>query len=121
MEEKRRAPRFLAKWIIKCLCNCTNKEEGKKIYHGVSRDISALGISLVSNYNICAQKALSVQLTVPGLQKGDQDAILYIGSRTTYTVAKDGDFITGIEFLQFEQDGAQILREHLEKRFGAGK
>jgi hypothetical protein len=76
---------------------------------------------MVSNFNICAQKALSVQLTIPGLHKGDQDAILYIGSRTTYTVAKDGDFITGIEFLQFEQDGAQILREHLEKRFGAGK
>ena len=119
MEEKRRAPRFLAKWIVKCLCNCTIKEEEKIIYQGVSRDISALGVSMVSNFNICAQKALSVRLTIPGLQKGDQETILYIGSRTTYTVEKDGDFITGIEFLQFEQDGAQILREHLEKRFSA--
>ena len=121
MEEKRRAPRFHARWIIKCLCSCTIKEEEKIVYQGVTRDVSALGVSMVSNHNICAQKALSVQLTIPALHKGDQETVLYIGSRTTYTVVKDGSFITGIELLQFEQDGAQILREHLEERFAAGK
>ena len=117
MEEKRRCPRYPTNWSTRFLCNCRKNGPGIDIHHGVAKDLSACGMRLQSDHNVCQEKKVAMQLLIPSMLNGAQKNIVKIIGRSLSTVASDGTFHTRIEFLHFEEDGKKVLESNLSLRF----
>lgn len=114
MEEHRKFPRIPVKWRVALVKDHHRGE----IYHGLTHEVSAEGMSILCDHNIYTDDDVTVLLAVPPLHPGKKEKILEIQCAMVYTVLSSFGlgFRIGIKFLHFKRNGAKYLREYMEKR-----
>jgi hypothetical protein len=107
-------------WNVRFLCDCKRKDKDKevKVHIGVAKKLSTQRVSLVSDHQICQNKKIVMQLTIPSLWNGDTHKVIKVIGFSLGTIVKDSGFVTEISFLHFEDDGRQILEQNLHHHFG---
>lgn len=117
MEESGGITRYPTNWPVRFLCDCKKKGRPITIRDGIARDISASGLRILSDHHICSGKKVAVQLVVPPLLNGNEPAVVNLVGHSRMTVVHEGDFLTELEFFQFEGEGLRVLQNHLKRRF----
>lgn len=117
MNENHEVARYRTNWSVRFLCDCKKHEQGISIHKGVAHEISEQRIHLLSDHHICHEKRVAMQLIIPaGAHNIPHKTIKIIGNSIA-TSAKDGQFLTEIEFAHFDQDGRQELERTLRQHF----
>jgi len=75
-------------------------------YHGVTKDISMLGISLVVNFNIFNDGEVTLLLAIPPAHMG--------GTQTVYSAEHEA-FRIGLSFKAFKRNGKALLEAELAR------
>ena len=117
MEESSNSKRYPTNWGISFLCDCKKQTKELKIHKGIAREISTRGVQILSDHQICQQKKVAMQLTIPSLLSGAPQKVVRIIGHSIVTIMKEGKFMTEIEFQQFEEDGKKELERNLRQRF----
>lgn len=108
---------YPANWNVSFLCDCRKQSKELKIHKGIARELSSSKIKIMSDHQICQQKKVAMQLTIPSLLNGAPQKVIRIIGRSIATIMKEGKFVTEIEFQQFEEDGKKELERNLRQRF----
>ncbi|MBU1776724.1 MAG: hypothetical protein KJ899_08795 [Gammaproteobacteria bacterium] len=117
MEDASNSKCYSTNWGISFLCDCKKQTKELRIHKGIARSISARGVQILSDHQICQQKKVAMQLTIPSLTNGTPQKIIRIIGHSIVTIMKEGKFMTEIEFQQFEEDGKKELERNLHQRF----
>ncbi|OIR16165.1 hypothetical protein GALL_28850 [mine drainage metagenome] len=120
MEKNPDHPLYPANWGVRFLCDCRKQDKDINIHHGIAHEISPHGLLLLSDHPICQQKRIAMQLMIPSLNTGAPHKIVKIIGSTILTTANEGKFLTGIEFLHFEENGQRELEKNLHQHFDTG-
>src|SRR5512140_3044858 len=101
MEIKPDGPRFQTDWSIRFLCDCKKENKEIRIHQGIAHQISAHGVQILSDHNICQQKKVAMQLMIPPMQAGAPQQIVKIIGHSIETIKKEIGFLTEIKFRHF--------------------
>ncbi len=113
--EHRRHTRFRVKWRAAIIVNNGSEQ---LIKHGITKDVSLGGISILLEDNFCVDGTVTVVLQIPMHQFKTEYRILETKARMIHTVF-DGavsQFRAGIEFLEFKAGDKSFLENHLASR-----
>lgn len=117
MKEKSDYPHYPTNWGVRFLCDCKILNKKIDIHKGIAHEISTHGMHMLSDHRICQQKKIAMQLTIPSLLNGAPKNIIKIIGKSIVTIAKEGKFLTEIEFQHFEENGSKELEKILSQRF----
>ena len=119
MGEKPNHSRYATNWGVRFLCDCKKCDKEISIYRGIAQEISTLGVTLLSDHQICQQKKVAMQLMIPSLLNGAHQKIIKIIGNSIATIMKEEKFLTEIQFMYFEENGQKELEKSLYQRFGS--
>jgi hypothetical protein len=108
---------YLTNWDVLLLCKCKKQGQCLRAHVCTAREISTGNVTLLSDHNICQHKKIAMQLTIPALLNGAPKRTVRAIGRCISTVMRDGNFLSVMEFLQFEEDGGRVLENDLHRRF----
>lgn len=117
MDQDYKQSAYPTNWNVSFLCDCKKQTKELKIHKGIARELSSNKIKILSDHQICQQKKVAMQLTIPSLLSGAPQKVIRIIGRSVATIMKEGKFMTEIEFQQFEEDGKKELEHNLRQRF----
>jgi hypothetical protein len=118
MENQQNHPLLSTNWAVRFLCDCRKQNKQINIHKGIAREISTHGVRILSDHQICPQKKIAMQVLIPSVLRGAPQEIIKIIGNSIVTVAKEGRFLTEIEFQNFEMNGLRELNRNLQLRFG---
>jgi hypothetical protein len=110
-------PRYPANWGVRFLCDCKKLDKTIDIHKGIAHEISSNSVCILSDHHICLQKKIAMHVLIPSLLSDAPQKIVKIIGNSINTIAKEGMFLTEIEFLHFEEDGLTVLEKNLRQRF----
>lgn len=108
---------YLTNWDALLLCKCKKQGQCLRIHECIAREISLGSVALVGDHSVCERKNVAIQVMIPARLNGAEKKIIRITGRSLSTVLKDGEFITVLEFLQFEDGHKKLLENDLHQRF----
>ncbi len=87
-------------------------------FHGVTHEISLVGASLLTAYNIFTEELVTLLLAIPPKHHGQPNKVLEIRAAMIYTVhsAEHDQFRIGLHFRRFKGDGRKVLETALKER-----
>ncbi len=87
---------------------------------GATHDISMEGCAVLTEHNFAPGTHVAIQLSLPPNAAGAARTTVEIGGHIVYTVfsAGHGQFRSGISFLNFREDGKNILLRAIKQRTG---
>lgn len=92
-------------------------EATRPTFHGVTNDISMLGLSVLVDYNIFNEGEVTVLLAVPPEHPGGTQKIIEATAKMVYTVysAESNSFRVGMLFRSFKRNGMDLLSSVRER------
>lgn len=112
MEENRQSPRHSKR--LRAVIISDDNGSASKI-HGKTLDISATGVSIISDYNLNTSGPVNVCLLMHPGDRGSPPVIVEAKSRVIYSILsrQQGGFRISLEFTKFVDDGAKVLKKFL--------
>ncbi|MBS4097988.1 MAG: PilZ domain-containing protein [Sulfuricella sp.] len=113
VSERREYTRFHAKWRVAIV---HRNPDGENIHHGVTKDISMGGVSILLENNLYISDLITVLIQIPNQSFKGGSRVLEVKCRMVMTVY-DGSarkFRAGVEFKEFvKKDDRVFLESHL--------
>jgi c-di-GMP-binding flagellar brake protein YcgR len=114
--DRREYIRYHAKWRAAIV---HRNPDGESIHHGVTKDVSIGGVSILLEHNIYIDEAFTVLLQIPNQSFKGGFRVLEVKCRMIHTVY-DGSahkFRAGVEFKEFvKKEDKPFLESHLKTR-----
>ena len=111
--EKRSAERYHVRWKIALIFD---EVEHKPTYHGRTHDLSQVGTAMLTHSNIFTASPVVILIAPPPLHKGHRQKVIEIRARQVYAVYSGAAscFRLGFEFVDFKDDGLQVLKDRFK-------
>ncbi|GGP27304.1 PilZ domain-containing protein [Silvimonas amylolytica] len=118
VQDMRKESRYLVNWRVAIVYSET---EERLSFRGRAFDISASGLSLHSDFSLPVSDRVTVLISIPPSSAGQRPKILEVKSRVVYTVLSSefNTFRTGIQFVDFKNEGKTQLKQILAGRVPA--
>jgi c-di-GMP-binding flagellar brake protein YcgR len=113
--EHRQETRHPFHWPVAIVFDSTEDQE---TYHGVTKDLSLIGCSILTEHNVFSEHPVSILLSLPTEHPGGRRRIVEAKAQMVYTVLSAGHrkFRCGIHFLNFKGKGRATLKRAIEIR-----
>ena len=113
IEDKREASRVRTHWRIAIIFD---EAENKPAIHGHTHELSFSGASVHTDRNVASTAPVTVLLSPPLAYEGNRQKTIEIRANLVYSVYSGSNFCfrIGLDFINFKNDGLQILRDRLE-------
>lgn len=110
-EEHRSEPRFRVRWHV----TAWPGENPKAAHHGLIKDISFKGVSILIEHNIKIVNTVTLHIHLPPLAAGQDPHIVEVKSKLVYTIhdSEELSFRAGFHFVQFKSEAD---RDYLHSR-----
>lgn len=110
--ENRESPRYIAHWRIAIVFDET---ENRSTIHGHTYDLSLSGTSIHTDHNIISNTPVTILLSPPVAYEGERQKIIEAKAKLAYSVYSGSNFCfrVGLHFIQFKNDGMQVLEDIL--------
>ncbi|MDD5175731.1 MAG: hypothetical protein PHQ05_04835 [Sterolibacterium sp.] len=90
--------------------------EHKPTYHGRTHDLSLIGTAMLTHVNVFSPSPVVILLAPPPLHRNHLPRVIEIKARQVYAVYSGATscFRLGFEFIDFKDDGLQVLTDRLK-------
>lgn len=112
-KDKRSADRYHVRWKIALIFD---ELEHKPTYHGRTHDLSLVGTAMLTHSNIFTSSPVVILLAPPPLRQNHRQKVIEIQACQVYAVysGEASCFRLGFEFIDFKDDGLQVLKDRLK-------
>lgn len=112
MKSNRSVARYHVRWKIALIFDGV---EHKPTFHGRTHDLTLVGTGMLTHRDVYTDSPVVVLLAVPPVHRNHRQKVIEIRSKQIYSVysGETSCFRLGLEFLDFKEDGLEILTEGL--------